>query len=455
MSSGGRLAAAALLLLFPTFARAQPAPDGLAGRWTGVIDGPVPPIVLAVSLAETAGGWTAAVDLPSAGVLGLPLRDVRIDGGRIGFQVPTARGPIVFEGALDGGRIRGVVRLGGRENRFALRPASPDPPPYHARSIRFENGEVTLSGTLFLPRSAGPHPAVVFLHGSGAERRDTARHLADRLARCETAALIWDKRGTGESTGGWVRASFSDLAGDGAAAVRRLREMREIDGDRIGLVGASQGAWLAPLVAARDARIAFLALLSGGAVTPARHALHDDAVRLAGAGYPDSIIARAAELQARLDAYLRTGAGKFGLARDLALAREESWFDLTGLPAEPPPRAAIDPSWWRRHMDYDPVPLLIDLELPLLAVFGGRDGVAPVEENVRRLQEVRNELERAGIRGSLVRVFPDADHTLHEWIDSDGRGHWPRLAAGFPELLEDWIRARVGRDQHGSCGVAD
>ncbi|HUP01371.1 MAG TPA: alpha/beta fold hydrolase [Gemmatimonadota bacterium] len=446
------LPTATLLLLF--ISSLAPGQHPPAGRWSGAIQGHDPPLALSVVLADSGGAWTGTLDLSSAGVLGVGLRNVTVDGPRVGFELPTDRGRIVFEGRLAGGSIRGRVRLGDREDAFALRPARADSPPYHTQPVEFANGEVALSGTLLVPHADGPHPAVVFLHGSGPERRDSAHHVADHLARCGIAALIWDKRGAGASTGGWVRASFADLAGDGAAAARRLREVRAIDGDRIGLIGHSQGAWLAPLVAARAGRIAFLALVTGGAVSPAHHAAHDDAARLAAEGYPDSVLARATFLHESLNEYLRTGEDGLLLAAALAHARREAWFDLTGLPSEPPPRTAIDASWWRRHMDYDPLPLLQRLALPMLAIFGGRDQVVPVEASAQRLRGVQAALERAGVGGSEVHVFPEADHTLHEWVDHDGHGVWPRLAEGYPELLVGWIIEREGGTWHGSCEPA-
>lgn len=441
-----RGAAAALLWFAPCPGVAQISP---AGIWAGTIAGHDPPLAVHIVLADTGGVWTGAIDLPSAGVLGVPLRAVRVDGPAIGLELPTDRGPIAFEGALGGGELRGRVRLGDREDGFTLRRARPEPLPYRTESVEFSNGDVMLSGTLLVPDSGGPHPAVVFLHGSGPERRDNARYWADRLARCGVAALIYDKRGTGGSTdgqgGGWARARFSDLAGDGAAAIRHLRGRREVDAGRVGLVGQSQGAWLAPLVAGRAGRVAFLVLMSGGGATPAEHELHDDAARLRDAGHSDSVIDRATALQERINAYLRTGESRGALAEELERARREAWFDLTELPAEPPPLSAVDASWWRRHMDFDPVPLVARLGVPVLAVFGERDRLVPVDASAARLTAAL-----AAAPESAVRILPGADHTLHVWTDADGRGPWPHLADGLPELLTSWISDRAG----GTCRAA-
>ena len=63
--------------------------------------------------------------------------------------------------------------------------------------VRFQNGQVTLAGTLYVPSGSGPHPAVIFIHGSGDDSRETYRYYADILARRGIAVLIYDKRGVG------------------------------------------------------------------------------------------------------------------------------------------------------------------------------------------------------------------------------------------------------------------
>jgi fermentation-respiration switch protein FrsA (DUF1100 family) len=66
----------------------------------------------------------------------------------------------------------------------------------------FQSGDITLSGTLMLPGTEGPYPAIIFVHGSGPETRDNSRYNATWLNAIGYAALIYDKRGTGKSGGG-------------------------------------------------------------------------------------------------------------------------------------------------------------------------------------------------------------------------------------------------------------
>jgi alpha-beta hydrolase superfamily lysophospholipase len=139
--------------------------------------------------------------------------------------------------------------------------------PYTTEDVRFTNGDATLASSLDIPKGPGPFPAVIFLHGAGPEIRwGASRFFADYFARRGIAALICDKRGTGESTGDWRRSDFDALAGDALAAVRLLKTHARIDPKKIGIYGHSQGGTIAPLIASRSRDIAFVISAAGGAI---------------------------------------------------------------------------------------------------------------------------------------------------------------------------------------------
>jgi uncharacterized protein len=142
--------------------------------------------------------------------------------------------------------------------------------------VRFQNGEVTLAGTLYVPSGTGPHPAVIFIHGSGDDGRETYRYFADILARRGIAVLIYDKRGVGASTGSWKASPFSVLADDALAGVNFLKGHRAIDAKRIGAWGGSEGAIIAPWAASRSADVAFVVMQAATGVTFAQQNLYQN-----------------------------------------------------------------------------------------------------------------------------------------------------------------------------------
>ena len=109
----------------------------------------------------------------------------------------------------------------------------------------------------------------VIIHGSGSSRRNSkwylsvTRHLQDN----GIAVLLPDKRGCEKSEGIWVGADFQDLAGDTLAAVAYVRAQHRFANSRVGLVGMSQGGWIAPVVAAGNEDIGFVVSMSGSTVT--------------------------------------------------------------------------------------------------------------------------------------------------------------------------------------------
>src|SRR5262249_11200724 len=165
----------------------------------------------------------------------------------------------------EGGRVAAaIVSESGQKPQRAPRVRL-----YTEEAVTFSNGDVRLAGTLTVPPGPGPHPAVVFVHGSGPQTRASYAVEVDRLARHGIASLAFDKRGTGESAGDWHLADFDVLAEDVLAGVQLLRRHPRIRPDKVGLLGGSQAGWVIPLAASRCEDIAFIVLFSGGAVMPA------------------------------------------------------------------------------------------------------------------------------------------------------------------------------------------
>ena len=157
--------------------------------------------------------------------------------------------------------------------------------------VRFTNRDVQLTGTLIAPSVGGRHPAIVLVHGSGAENRAYMLPWARFLIRHGIAVLGYDKRGVGESTGDWTAATYEDLAGDAVAAVEYLKTRHDIDAAQIGLLGISQAGWIMPLAAVRTKDVAFLISISGAGVTPAETTIDQARNEMTMTGMPAATVA--------------------------------------------------------------------------------------------------------------------------------------------------------------------
>jgi alpha-beta hydrolase superfamily lysophospholipase len=315
---------------------------------------------------------------------------------------------------------------------------------YRTEEVSFTQGDVTLRGTLYLPRRGDGHPGLVLIHGSGVQPRDESRFYARQYARRGVAALAYDKRGSGASSGNAGTATYQELAADVVRAIALLRRHPRIDPTRVGIWGLSEGEWVAPL-AAQQSDPAFLVLVSASALTPAEQVRHEVGANVRRAGFAEAEAQRAAELYALVSRFERTGEGRDELNRLLGAARAEPWFAAARYLPEDVPEydRVLALPWfpaWRARMDFDALAVLSTLRCPVLALTGGAD---PKSDGAAAIERLRAALARGGNRRFTGVTFPHATHNVVEWRLPGGMPP-PFFAAGYLETQVDWVRRQVG-----------
>lgn len=319
--------------------------------------------------------------------------------------------------------------------------------PIEAHEVRVGNGDVSLAGTLLLPSTPGPHPALVFTHGAGPAVREWFWGFGYLMAARGFAVVAFDKRGSGQSSGDWRDASFDDLADDAVSVARFLQARPDIDRTRIGFWGLSQGAWIAPLAAVRFGSAAFVMTLSGGGLTPAQGELLDSEWELTKVAAPAAAIREAIAFQSARNQFMQSGAGweEYAERRARAMQPRALWYAHPGTDLNGP--SARDSSEWermRRYYFYDPTPTLRALRVPTLAIFGEFDTPRGVELNVAALTA---SLTAAGNRDFTMRVFPNGRHNLMD-MGKAAPNEFARLDRFVPGLfttMEAWLVQRAGR----------
>lgn len=308
-----------------------------------------------------------------------------------------------------------------------------------------QSGDVRLAGDLIVPASPPPWPGVVLLHGSSWGERRFLRVFAETFAAAGLASLSFDRRGEGES-GGTKEMDFALLAADARAAWRTLATHPQIDANRVGLWGFSNGAWVGALAAAGWPRLAFLLLTGAAGVSPGEAEAYRRTADLRAQGIAAPTLAAAERWWRIFFAYL--SGGDWEPAWDAELGQLNAVLatdaQLAALPvpdfvrANPvlssvPGLAALNADERERiagavpSMAFDPIPSLARVACPVLVLLGSEDENQPIASSLPRFEAL------AAARGDgmfAVEVLPGADHMFSR----DGLGAATR-GGGLPRPM--------------------
>jgi len=320
----------------------------------------------------------------------------------------------------------------------------------------FPAGELTLRSKLVLPLGEPPFPAVVLVHGSGKDSAVDTYYMAYLFASHGIAALAYDKRGTGGSSGEYNQ-NFHMLSDDTVAAVEWLRTRSEIDPQRIHLAGYSQGGWISPLAASKTEGIRSLLINYGPMVPITEEDRWGYRFVLDEKGFGDDAVAKVDRINEVLGAIVDKGEDRWDeLASMLEEAEGEDWFEaiagsdsLIGFIAgtKMPLWVVRLYHWWMTRGDsdfvdrlYDPLPTVAGLDTPSLWIFGSEDSSMPSGDSIDKLME----LQQQG-RPIDIEIFPDAEHgiLLFEGEDSLDRKYLG-YAPGYLDLQVQWLRQQSG-----------
>ncbi len=340
------------------------------------------------------------------------------------------------------GQVTGLTRQENDESsRFARRM------PLEEQAVTIEsNGRATLAGTLMRQRKPGLQPAIILLHGSGPLTRYSFGPYPHFFTSLGFAVLIFDKRGSGDSSGVRLDASTGasaplpnafypdDLVADAAAAFQFLQRQEGIDPRRIGVWGSSEGGMLTTQLAARNKEVAF-AINSSGFVGPLWETIFYQAGQsLKSQGYTEAQAQEAWDFARRWMEVARTGAGysEFAKRRDAAVRADKDWL-LSYFSGEY--ESVEQMRWdWQHILSFDSRTALAQVRCPVLGVFGEEDPLTQAQVASKALMEG---ISAGGNTDVTVKVFPRAGHSLSE------RPSGNRMAPGVFDTLRDWLRERV------------
>jgi hypothetical protein len=452
--------------------------QGLEGIWQGVLKVQGLELRIVFNISKTPEGkFTATLDSPDQGATGIPVSEVAFENGNVKIEVKSIFG--VFNGKLESDQttITGEWKQGAAALPLVLkrtdkapepprRPQEPQKPyPYNDEEVVYDNGQagIKLAGTLTLPKSGEPFPAVILITGSGPQNRDEALlgHrpfliLADALTRRGVAVLRFDDRGVGKSTGDFAKATSVDFAADVVAGIEYLKTRREINPKQIGLIGHSEGGLIAPMVAAQTSDVAFIIMMAGPGITGEKILDLQGALIAKANGASDAVIAKNRDLQKKMFAVVKAEKDDAVAEKKLRPIWTEALHALTDEEKKALEFSSANPDslfnmqakqllspWFRYFLFYDPQPTLKKVICPVLAINGEKDLQVPPKENLSAIEKA---LKAGGNKNFTVSELPGLNH-LFQTAATGSPAEYMKIEETISptasQMMADWILAQT------------
>ncbi len=400
----------------------------IAGQWNGLLKVPGGQLRLVIHVNKTETGYSATMDSPDQKAIGIPMEKATFENSVLKLEMPKAQ--ISYEGTLNKDNIIvGKFTQRGQSLELNLskeiiqkqvfaRPQEPQKPyPYYTEDVKFENktDKVVLAGTLSLPKKEGNFPAVILITGSGGQNRDAEGlgHkpflvLADFLTKNGFAVLRFDDRGVAESTGDLSKATTFDLSRDVQAGVDYLQTRNEINKKKIGLIGHSEGAIIAPIVAGNSSAIDFVVMLAGPGIQGDKLLLLQKELVERQMGVSENEIQKGQEtFKGAYDIIIASSANDENLKkniRDYFTSKYNEDFAKSVTPQ-------ITNNWMYYFLKMDPAVNLAKVKCPVLALNGSKDLQVPATVD---LEAIKKTLLKAGNKNVTIKELPNLNHMFQE-----------------------------------------
>ncbi|MCC7177327.1 MAG: alpha/beta fold hydrolase [Acidobacteria bacterium] len=290
-----------------------------------------------------------------------------------------------------------------------------------------------LAGTITKPAGAtGQLPAIVLIGGSGPTDRDETvfgipvfGHLAKGLVEAGFTVVRYDKRGVGQSGGRAESATLNDYAEDARAVVRWLERRKDVDRNRIAVVGHSEGAAVAMILATREDRVKAVVLIAGTGTTGAELVLEQQRHQLDVMKVDASERAAKIALQEQIQAAVLKGTGWEGVPDGV--------------------RKVADTPWFQSMLSFDPARVMKDVDQPVLIVQGELDVQVPPHHAEKLLAMAQ--ARKRNVDEQLLKV-PGVNHLLvpaktgevSEYASLSGAEVAPAIPAG----VGSWLAKTLG-----------
>jgi len=303
---------------------------------------------------------------------------------------------------------------------FAPAPAVWQPPPYAKagscvdRNATVGDGDWKLPGVVTLPAGSGPFPAVVLVHGTGKRDRDETafankvfKDLAVGLCARGIASVRYDKRilRYAARMDGSQYTVDEDITDDAVQAAALLRTQKEIDPNKVYVLGYEMGGYVAPRIVEADGKIAGVILFAANE-RPLEDLFLDQAIATEKPQkYLDGIRNAVSEIK-----HLDPGDN------------------------DRPPKLGLPISYWVDLRSYNAGALMKSFTGPILVLQPERDFQVPMTDF---------EAWKAALAGRTNVTFKSYPGLNHIFIQSEGKKNeddYRKVSHVSPEVIDDIVK---------------
>jgi pimeloyl-ACP methyl ester carboxylesterase len=412
----------------------------IVGKWNGILKVQGFKLSLVFNINNSDSGFSATMDSPDQKAFGIPITTTSFENSVLKINIANAK--IEYEGVLgtdnivvgnfkqNGQSLPMNLSKGEIKKEVLKRPQTPIKPyPYYSEDLTFENKSVgiSLAGTLTLPKKEGVFPAVILISGSGPQNRDEELlgHspflvLSDFLTKNGIAVLRFDDRGTGASKGDFKSATTFDFSTDVEAGITYLLSRKQINKNKIGLIGHSEGGVIAPMVASSSKNVAFIVMLAGTGIAGDELLLLQKELIEKASGINSEIIKEGLKINKGAFEIVKKSATTPALKNELTnyfkqiLKTSSKAEKPEGMSDEDFVNSQVDQysiPWMQYFIKHNPALALEKVKCPVLALNGAKDLQVPPKEN---LFAIKNALEKSGNKKATTIELPNLNHLFQE-----------------------------------------
>ncbi len=451
-----------LFLIFGVVFQLSAQETKVLGNWNGKLVLPTTKLEMIFKITtDESGKLISKLDVPAQGAKDLQVADTKFNGDSLHLNVAMIfgkyEGKFTSDSTIEGQWIQSGMTFPLTLNKSKTltelkRPQTPLRPfPYIEEEVVYENkiAGIKLAGTLTLPKNGENFPAVILITGSGAQDRDETifEHkpflvIADYLTRNGIAVLRVDDRGVGGSEGKISESTSEDFAGDILAGIEFLKTRKEINPEKTGLIGHSEGGLIAPMVATKTNDVAFIVLLSGPGIVGEQILYEQGKLINKAAGLTDEQAQQNQKMQETIFNIILTETDSLIKIERLQKALSNGMYFMMN----DEQKAAVDNqiktlnnTWFKFFLQYDPYPTLVKLKCPVLALNGEKDLQVPPKENLAAIEKA---LTEGGNKNFKIMEIPGVNH-LFQTCETGAIDEYAQIeetiSPAVLEILLDWI----------------